>query len=77
MTPTMEAAVLICPVTPTASPKEFPMSMRRRPVRNPGGIVAKREITSDGRSIRPGLPAVSFSASPIQFTDSSPSCSVC
>ena len=57
-TPMMEAAVLICPVTPTACPKELPISMRRRPVRNPGGIVAKREITMDGRIICPGFPFV-------------------
>jgi hypothetical protein len=55
ITPIIEAAVMICPVTPTVYPKVSPMSSNRRPVKIPGGIVAKREITNDGRSIFPGF----------------------
>ena len=68
-TPTMEAAVLICPVTQTSCPKDKPMSMRRRLVRIPGGIVAKRDITKDGRTIRPGFSTVLTSVSLILLTD--------
>ena len=58
MTPTIDAAVLICPVTQTSCLNVKPMSIRSRLVSIPGGIVAKREITREGRSICP-FPLVS------------------
>jgi hypothetical protein len=69
-TPTIEAAVLICPVTPTDCPKESPISIRSKPTRNPGGIVAKREITMEGRTMCPGFSYVFLSVLLIFFIDS-------
>jgi len=49
----IEPAVPICPVTPTGSPKVSPISIRRSVIIIPGGIVAKRLSTMEGRNNHP------------------------
>jgi len=54
MTATIEEKVLICPAIPTDTPNVSAMSIRRSPIRIPGGITANEEVISDGRNNLPG-----------------------
>ena len=49
----IELAVDSCPVTPTGSPKVSPISMRRSVIIIPGGVIAKRLMTMEGRKNSP------------------------
>jgi hypothetical protein len=42
-------SVLICAATPTETPKEAPISIRKIPVRIPGGYNAKFDTNSDDK----------------------------
>jgi len=49
----IEPAVDSCPVTPTGSPKVSPISIRRSVIIMPGGVIAKRLMTMEGRNNSP------------------------
>jgi len=54
----IEPAVPTCPVTPTGSPKDSPISMRRSDMIMVDGVVAKRLTAKEGRN---NLPTELFS----------------
>jgi hypothetical protein len=71
MTATIEEEVLTCPATPTDTSNVSAMSIRRSPIRIPGGITANEEMISESKNNLPGVRFLILGELSLIFTNSS------